>query len=232
MAPMLNQKGMRMGEFLSSINWLEWFKTVFDLLKGIAWPLAILLVVFMFRRELRERIKDIVSVGPSGAVLQPSRQAGEAPPPSGLAEVKRADEAETKHSLATVQALIAKINEQLISIPNEERIQRLVFSLAEAQIERQFEFIWGIIFGSQIAALRRLQQLGSISIEDTKKYFEEDVRPIDPELYAKFDFNQWSRFLLEQQLVVVDDSRVSLTDNGRDFLVFIDLKKPGFRRAG
>jgi len=220
------------GEFLSNTNWLEWFKTIFDLLKGVAWPLAILLVVFMFRRELRERIKDIVSVGPSGAVLQPSRQAGETAPPSGLTEEKRREPAETKHSLATVQALIAKINEQLTSIPDEERTQRLVFSLAEAQVERQFELIWGIIFGSQIAALRRIMQLGTISIDDLKKYFDEEVRSIDPELYAKFDFNHWLRFLLEQNLIVVEDGRVSLADNGRDFLVFVDLKKSAFTRAG
>ncbi|NEI70415.1 hypothetical protein GR212_12605 [Rhizobium lusitanum] len=220
-----------MVELFSNINWLEWSKVIFDLLKGVAWPLVILFVVLMFRREVRERIKDIVSVGPSGAVLQPSRQIGEATPPPGLSETKRSELAETKHPLATVQALIEKIDNQLANIPSDDRIQRLVASLAEAQIERQFEFIWGIIFGSQIAALRRLK-LESISIEDAKKYFEEDVKPIDSELYAKFDFNQWSRFLLEQGLVAIEDGHVSLTDSGRDFLAFIDLKKPGFMRAG
>ena len=75
-------------------------------------------------------------------------------------------------------------------------------------------------------------QLGTISIDDLKKYFDEEVRSIDPELYAKFDFNHWLRFLLEQNLIVVEDGRVSLADNGRDFLVFVDLKKSAFTRAG
>ncbi|MGY5775043.1 hypothetical protein [Rhizobium sp. LEGMi135b] len=216
--------------FLSSVNWLEWSKTIFDLLKGIAWPLAILLVVFTFRREVRDRIKDIVSVGPTGAVLQP-RQSVEAPTTSGLKEEKLPEPIKADHLSTTVKALVAKIQDQLTRIDQGDQIPALVMSLAQAQIDGQFEFVWGIIFGSQIAALRRLMQSGPISFEEAKKFFEENAKPLNPELYSKFDFDQWSRFLVTQQLVAVQDNMVSLTDTGRDFLAYVDLRKPGIVRG-
>ena len=220
-----------MYEFLSSVNWLEWSKAVFDLLKGITWPLAILLVVFIFRREVRDRIKDIVSVGPTGAVLQP-RQSTEAPPASGLAEEKLPAPIKTDNLSTTVKALVAKIEGQLTTIAEGERIRTLVISLAQAQTDSQFEYIWGIIFGSQIAALRRLVQVGSISIDDAKKFFEEDVKPINPELYSQAGFDNWALFLINQQLIAVQENSVSLTDTGHDFLAFVDRRKPGMLRAG
>lgn len=175
--------------------------------------------------EVRERIKDIVSVGPAGAVLQPpSHQPAQPKPPTGL--IKPAT-----HPLATVQLLISKIEAQLADVPEDERMPKLVSSLAEAQVEREFELIWGIIFGSQVEALRRLRDAGSVSIEHARKYYEEEVRPRFRETFSDWTFDLWSEFLKKQQLIFrTDDDRLVLTDLGRDFLAFVDLRKQGVEK--
>ncbi|TBY93582.1 hypothetical protein E0H35_25655 [Rhizobium leguminosarum bv. viciae] len=205
------------------INWLDWTKAVFDLLKGIAWPVSILSVVWIFRQEVRERIKDIISVGPSGAVLQVPKQPTVAKPATGLAE--------TQHPLATVKALIDKIGVQLNDTPEDERIPKLVINLAEAQIERGFEFIWGLIFGSQVTALRRLKEQGPIPVDEAKRLYEKEVLPANKELLPDWDFDQWTLFLKNQQLVKLENDQFSLTDLGRDFLAFVDLRKQGASKS-
>ncbi|OCJ17757.1 hypothetical protein A6U87_02140 [Rhizobium sp. AC44/96] len=207
-----------------NVNWLEWAKVTFDLIKGVAWPFALLLITWIFRKELRDRIKDIVSLGPGGAVLQAPSQSSQAKPPTGLTTAA--------HPLATVQALIAKIDGQLADIPEDERISKLVAALAEAQIERDFENVFGLIFGSQITALRRLKEAGSVSLEEAKNFYESEIRPQFQEAFSQLSYEQWSEFLFNYQLIFsVESNRLTLTDRGRDFLAFVDLRKQGVSKG-
>ncbi|WP_428428246.1 hypothetical protein [Pararhizobium sp.] len=203
-----------------NVFWLEWAKTIFDLLKGIAWPLVVFLLFFMFRAQLQERIKHLVSAGPTGAVFQPS-QPSEPPTPSTLKTVR--------HPMSMVNENIELIQRQLLDIPENERTTRLISALAEAQIEAQFEFLFGSVFGSQIAALRVLAR-GMVTLDEAKKFFEEEVVPLNKTIYSEWGFDEWSRFLTSQQLAEINGDHVEITDRGRDFLLFVDVKKAGVPR--
>lgn len=209
--------------FLNSVNWLEWAKVVFDLIKGVAWPLALFMVVWIFRTQLRERIKDLISVGPGGAVLQAPVQP---PVERPIAAVSAAD-----HPMKTVQSvLIPRIESELNNLPHDDRYKQLVVALAEARIDRAFEWVFSIIFGSQILALRRLKDVPSISIGEGEAFFDEAVKPHYPVL-AEAGFERWSAFLIEQKLVKVEGDRISITDLGKDFLLFVDFNKPNDTRS-
>ncbi|MGO7370083.1 hypothetical protein ACCT04_14725 [Rhizobium ruizarguesonis] len=207
------------------VNWIEWAKVIFDLFKGVAWPLTVFAVVWIFRREMRERIKDIISVGPTGAVLHAPTQPAQPKPPTGLANFH--------HPLASVQTLIEQIDKQLDDVPEDQRIQRLVVNLAEAQIDRQFEFIFGLIFGSQILALRRLKETGPVTYESAKRVYDEEVKPANKQKLPEYDmdFDKWASFLLDNNLVRRENDSFLITDFGRDFLTFVDLRKQAFSRA-
>lgn len=209
-----------------SVNWMEWAKVFFDLLKGIAWPFSVMFVVWLFRLELRERIKDIVSVGPTGAVLQPPSQKTEPKPPTGVVGKP------ATHPLQTVQALITTIEAQIAEMPQDERLPKLISLLAEAQIERGFEFVWGSIFGSQITALRKLKEAGSMSVEDLKRFYDDEVKPVAKLAFEDLPFESWFAYLTMQQLVMLAEPvRYTLTEYGKDFLAFVDLRKQGIVRA-
>lgn len=216
-----------------STAWLEWAKAIFDLLKGVAWPLSLFLIVWLFRAQLRARIPDLISVGPGGAVLQPPKQPTQPDLPTGLpaqtADVWKSDLSLAKHPLPTVQEVIDQIKDQLPTVPEEERVSRLVVGLAEAQIERNFEHVWGLIFGSQIKILERLKA-ENLSYDEVKLSFEAEVLSINPGLKG-VDFHQWTQFLLGQELVTLKEDRFSLTQLGRDFLVFKELRKQGQMKA-
>lgn len=211
--------------WFESTSWLEWAKAIFDLAKGVAWPLAGALIIFYFRNEIRDRIKDVVSVGPGTIVLRNPQEQATQNPPTGLIKP-------ITHPFTTVLALVEKITEQLGEIPENERMGKLVSVLAEAQMERNFEYIWGMIFGSQVQALRRLKETGSASIDEAKRFYEEEVKPAHKDAFSEYSFEQWADFLYAHHLVTnIDGDRIGLTDLGRDFLTFLDLRKKDFRRG-
>jgi hypothetical protein len=53
----------------------------------------------------------------------------------------------------------------------DEKRDLFIRVLAQSQLEATFERIYNMIFGSQIAGLRRLNELGRVSIEDARAFF-------------------------------------------------------------
>lgn len=217
-------------EVWRSTAWLEWTKAIFDLAKGVAWPAAIVAVILVFKAELAERLKDIASAGPTGISFHPSqKQPPQADNLEGLEEStpKEASEFDEQkpHGLPSVEKLREKIRGQLAEMPEAERIPRLVYFLAEAQIERQFEQIWADIFGSQLRALRDLQMEISVKLNEAENYFKQKF----PELQT-ISFQAWIDFLKASELIEITGDVVRLTDFGVDFLKFVDVKKPGRTR--
>lgn len=56
--------------FLSA-DLLPWFLGVVELLKGISWPLSLVLILYMFRRDLGDLLGRVREAGPSGATFDP-----------------------------------------------------------------------------------------------------------------------------------------------------------------
>ncbi|NML73645.1 hypothetical protein HHL25_05835 [Rhizobium sp. S-51] len=201
---------------LQEVSWLDWAKTLVDLLKGIAWPLAVFCLIWIFRKQIREKIPHLRNISPTSAdfEMQPTSQATPGPFVAG------------PHRLSTVNDLVEKIQQELTPIIAESREPLLVRALAEARVLADFEFIFANIFKTQVDALRRLSE-GSVSLEEAEKYFEDNVIPIRPELFAEWGFERWSAYLRSQGLVLLIDERVEITAKGNDFLQFVDSRKAG-----
>jgi hypothetical protein len=207
---------------IRSIAWLEWAKVSFDLLKGVAWPLAVFWVVWMFRDAIRARIPFITQLGPAGAVFQ-----GQAVPQQPAGSPLQSAE---HHQFKTVNELIGLIQTELQAYLPEQRESQLVRALAETRTFAGFEIIFSAIFQSQLNALSELASSDK-SIEEAQAYFEEKVRPVNKEFFDIFGFNRWSSFLSSQNLVEVDGTTIRITQKGRDFLTYCQMHKNGVLRV-
>jgi hypothetical protein len=94
--------------------------------------------------------------------------------------------------------------------------------LAQSRLEQLFEWIYGQIFGSQIATLRSLVA-AACTLADVITYFD-NVKSSEGARYQNVSFDQWSAFLRNQQLIRVVGDRVEVTDLGRDFLLFLSAR--------
>jgi hypothetical protein len=210
--------------WVNSILWMEWAKLTFDLIKGVAWPLAIFLMVRMFKTQIAEKLKYLTDVGPSGAKFRDPIQPDHPPATRGPASQPLNDPV-----FEVVPQFEAMISDDLDKIPHQEHYARLVRALAETQLVARFEFVFGAIFGTQLDALRILAAAPA-PMPEAVKWFEEHVRPIfHPTIEMSFD--RWSAFLFGQGLVNLNDNFLTLSELGRDFLKFVDMQRPDVRKA-
>ena len=93
-----------------------------------------------------------------------------------------------------------------------------------AQVERDHEQTYRLIFGSQIAALKELNTRGPLTIRQSREVFMLTAVRNHPDLFNEDTFAAWGDFLLTRNLVVVEhqpvteDTKVALTHLGKDFL--------------
>jgi hypothetical protein len=130
---------------------MAWVQAFLDFVKNIAWPVVVLTLAFCFRRDLHYLANRVTIAGPSGVEFDPQRQLtippltpGELKELPGLARTKVMGELE------------AELHKQLQLFDADKRLDLTVHYLAQSRLEQLFEWIYGQIFGSQIAALRSL----------------------------------------------------------------------------
>jgi len=197
-----------------------------DLIKGIAWPAAIVAVLLLFRADVSRLIPRLREIGPTGAKLDPAQKADaqraaaeQVSDPSRIVLKDLPGLARTD-AIANLERVL---HAALVNIPPEEQVDRLVRLLAEARIATEFEKIYRLIFGSQIAGLRELNSRHSVPTAEARRRFDEEVVPANPDFYRgeQFTFEQWLGFLRNSGLVAEAEERLSLTPLGKDFLGYL-----------
>jgi hypothetical protein len=199
-------------EWFFSVDWLEVFRALTQLLVGLAWPAAVLLLGWLFRHEIRNKFSDIESAGLSGVTFRAQEK-------KGVVDIQGLQLDVANHRPA-VRMIEESIFNELKRLADEEQIKTLVNQLAIARLGRHFEEIYSIIFGSQIDGLRRIEAAGGdVSLGDAEEFYA-NVQSQN-EFYAKHTFSEWSQYLKVMNLVRMEGSTVTLTDMGQEFLLFV-----------
>lgn len=106
----------------------------------------------------------------------------------------------------------------LIQAP-EQAVRVLVRYTAASFVEQDFERIFGVVYGSQVRLLRRLNE--SEATRDEARQFYDAAVGVWPGL-EQYPFETYMNFLTTQRLVVVTaQSRIAITMKGRAFLSFL-----------
>jgi hypothetical protein len=217
------------GVWFLGLPWLELTKTVFDLIKGIAWPLMILWVVLLFRKQVADLIPRIVRLGKDGVEVSPAARlqtlAGQTPSEAEELAKARFAQAPTPQFIKDLET---DIWNQLETNPNEEKLPLAVRAIAYARTAVRCERTYGLIFGSQIRGLRELiNPTKPVTVDDAKTYYEENVKVAHTSFYKDFPFEAWLGFLVSQELVEVEDGLIRISDFGRWFLGYMnDMRLP------
>lgn len=111
----------------------------------------------------------------------------------------------------------------------EAKEPRLIRALAEARVFGNFEFIFGVIFGSQVDTLKQLREGPTTEVE-LEKQFEDNIRPKDRDLHDTWTYVAWSAFLRNHALILSEDGTISLTQKGLEFIEFVLASKVGVPR--
>lgn len=216
---------MTFSQWFFAVAWLDVFKVVTELVVGLGWPAALVFIAITFRKEIRKKFDDIESAGPAGVTFRQQSQVQ-------VVETDQELKIEVSENASVVQkALEATLIRDLKPIDDQQRIPILVHQLAVARLGRQFESIYSVIFGSQLEGLKRLRDNGGQTSLDQAEQFFERVKVEHPDFYASSSFTEWFQFLQRSELATLVGSSVSLTELGREFLVYVDETKVGRTRA-
>jgi hypothetical protein len=193
---------------------LEYLKVVFDLLKGIAWPFAIVAIAFYFRDDLRKLLPRITKASASGFEFNLLPQQ-----PDTNADIESKLISQTTNE--TIDSLASKLEVDIASYPSEKRLPVLIRDLAYWRSVAFFENTFSLIWGSQIAALESLEQQNRIGRADAISRFENEVKPIFDAHKLPIDFDKWSSFLLKRNLAMPVGDAFVITGRGKDFLSYV-----------
>jgi hypothetical protein len=197
------------------------------------WPLAVVIVAALYKTELRLLLPRLRRAGPTGVEFDPAdaQKAGSEKPsttePGKLAEFRGITR--TPAIERTERQLHAALEN--MNMPPDEKSALLVRLLAQAQLEAAFERIFNLIFGSQILALRRLNERNHVTIDEAKEYFEVVTAPFS-DFYKNYGFEGWLGFLIGNGLVARDGNLIQITDLGRDFLLYLTSRRLAENKPG
>lgn len=198
---------------------MEFFKTIVELIKAVAWPSAFFALGFMFRSDVRGLFPRLTKANLTGLEFNPTKQASS--PQSGLRDLPG-----YVPPSAAVASIEASIRNDLAVIDPDKQQDLLIRHLAVARLGRSFEQTYRIIFGSQIAALKALEATssGTTSRKEAEDYFE-GVKARFPDFYEKSTFDEWVRYPIVVGLIEEIADQIKLTAMGRDFIRYIDDTK-------
>jgi hypothetical protein len=175
---------------------------------------VIFVILYVFRRPLKELIPRVRKASPTGIEIEAEKQIQLASKWTG--ELKQLPGFQRTAAIASLET---KLNSDLMDVHEEERLDLLVHRLAIVQLTGIFERIYGAIYGSQIAGLRELARTGKVTMADALKYFDK-AKSDRPEL-SNVEFAAWLEFLRVFNLIKIESDTISITDLGRDFLLYL-----------
>ncbi|RWX30664.1 hypothetical protein EHI47_14535 [Rhizobium leguminosarum] len=119
-----------------------------------------------------------------------------------------------------IQLIEDELRSDLEKIPQEARVPMLLRALADTRIRAGHEFVYNRIFGSQISALKALNERGPIPDHDAMREFE-PLKTQFPEVYGKYEFGDWAGWLERMSMVTHQNGVYAITPLGRDFLFYL-----------
>ena len=86
-----------------------------------------------------------------------------------------------------------------------------------------FEKLNVYIFGSQLAALQRLNTRGGIGADQSEilTLFFAPAKAQFPQVYKAYSFEQWLQYLLARDVIVRNATRLVITAEGKEFLKYL-----------
>jgi hypothetical protein len=215
------------------------------LIEHLPWPTTTLVLAFAFRKPLTNLVGRIDSLKAPGLELSTSARQQQQLPPSPTSDLLKESEhkqmslpIESEDSIKRREAVktfggnrpitlnaIKDLKYQLTALgfqlTGTETEEVLLRHLAYTQLMWRAEVGYRLIFGSQIAAMRKLKSAGSQPESEIRPFYER-ARKESPQFYAEYGFDSWISFIVESRGIALQDGLYALTPEGNEFLEWID----------
>lgn len=222
------------------VDWplvFQGMKTILDPLAVAAWPIAIVLTAWAFRKSIESMIGRMRQFSGFGASAEfTSKDAlthqQEAKKTSTPALTPISDPTKIPPPDPVFDVLDKELGSVLDQVIAGDETLKLAWAIRQRSISeatRIHETNYRLIFGSQIFALKTLNTVGQGLVADFEKYYNDQVltNPNWEGVHKGRTFEQWGQFLIDTAyVVIVEDSEpkiVQITPFGKQFLHWMVL---------
>ncbi|WP_386625719.1 hypothetical protein [Sulfitobacter geojensis] len=209
-----------MSEGAEIITWLPYWELLVDLLKGVAWPLALLIVAIWYSKEIRLMLARITKVSAAELELDVKQRASATPETlAGEDAIKSTDLGELTDPMLKELEKRNFTDLNALNIQSDtDKIAQLVRALSVQQLFKSFAVAYSNIFGSQISFLRELNarpiaMAQAANMLDETRKMNPALKDITLQDYLSY-FRIWR--LAEQQGDILH-----ITETGKNFLKFL-----------
>jgi hypothetical protein len=194
----------------------------------LVWPIAVVafgvFFVLLFRAQIAGFLTRVKSVGRHGvSTLAPAgqhsiEQQADAPTSKEVQELLQSFDSPSL--LHQERVLIADLQARGLD-SSSDTTKVLVRHLAKTRLNLGCEFVYRLIFGSQIALLKNINTMGGgMSEADAHQYYQA-VASAYPDIFPADQPEPYLDFLVRQSLLFPKDRHFLITDFGREFLVWL-----------
>lgn len=187
----------------------------------LAWPVVVLILglvsVFAFRTQIGGLISRTKRFGKGGIETFDSQPAQPTEEKRGVEEFLRTFD--NPLLIEAEQRILNDLKDRKIDTPTD-REKVLVRALAATNLVLHFEHVHGLIWASQLSALRYLNSNDGIPAQDLMPFYESGKADF-PVWYEDRPYDKWLGFLVAFNLLTQQDSKIFITVAGREFLKYV-----------
>ena len=191
---------------------------------SFGWPHVALIFgiifIFVFKTQIADFLSRVRSVGRKGLEADTLPQAQkEKGPKEEVEKLMKLDESQLL--LEQEKFIREDLTNRGLDIEGDTA-SVLIRYLAATQIFLSFEFVYSLIFGSQIFLLKTLRQASKVGLtpKGMQQHFEW-VKSRNPETFDEWNLEEYLVFLFEQGLMIMQDDNYLITIRGVEFLVWL-----------
>ena len=229
------------GIFVVFLFRLPGMQNVVNLIVGIAWPASLLILVYLFRKELVDLFGRVKKIGKDGAEFDqavPVRGDPSAPGPVtlpasaapvalGNSSVKPSVDSRIAPAFRNLYSqLVSRTKERLPAVRgmvSESDTDILISWAAELGAALHLERASRFIFQSQVDALEDLKWR-QVTKNSFKSFYDKAV-DARPTFYSNYGFDQWFNFLVAMELVAGTDDAITVTAAGEALNMYMAERK-------
>ncbi|HEY6421323.1 MAG TPA: hypothetical protein VIX59_20180, partial [Candidatus Binataceae bacterium] len=202
------------------------------------YPAVVLVVslfsIWIFRAALRDLIRRIYSIGAKGVRAKPSENqqlSVTVESNSGASgELTNVLSSQVDPNLLDLRANSIYAELESRGVRPEDRETTLVRLLAASLIRELWERTYALIFGSQIRLLQSINENYTGLPEEEAEATYRAAAEQHPEIYNRYPFENWIRFIEWPLFVRREDGRLLITPIGRGFLKHLIAQGLSFDR--
>ena len=212
---------------------------IIESLSNFAWPLAIVIILVLFKNQIRNLIDKVTGISYKNVEIRTSTQDEKVNVSEKIFKKEAGTDRlifdrfvsifsdETIKNVKKTIGIITAVNSDMTSEEREKALERYTIAI---YLVLNFQSIYTFIYGSQLSLLLKVNSSTSEDRDSLISYYESAKKKY-PVYYEDYSFDEYLKFLFTSGLIVMEAEKIRISQYGRDFLKYLTEAGISFEKS-